>query len=96
MTSQPQGDEMEVNPSAGQDVPTIESTAENDVPIAESEGGTQETTKKKEEGRVKRHQMCGPISRYMMMVKQSVIIVAKITSMTRRLMELALYELMLR
>ncbi|KAL5554171.1 hypothetical protein UlMin_041572 [Ulmus minor] len=40
---------MEVNPSTttGQDVPTIESTAENTVPIAESEGGTQETTKKR-------------------------------------------------
>ena len=95
MTSQPQqGDAMEVNPSAGQDVPTIESTAENVTPIAESEEGTQE--KKKEEGRVKRHQMCGPISRYAMMVEQSVIIVAKITSTTQRLMELALYKLMLR
>ncbi|KAL5558669.1 hypothetical protein UlMin_034880 [Ulmus minor] len=48
MTSQPkQGDEMEVNPSVGQDVPTIESTAENVVPIAESEEGNHEKKKKK-------------------------------------------------
>ena len=48
MTSQPQqGDAMQVNPSVGEDVPTIESTAENVVPITESEGGTQETKKKK-------------------------------------------------
>ncbi|KAL5581110.1 hypothetical protein UlMin_013552 [Ulmus minor] len=50
MTSQPQqgeGDAMQVNPSTGEDVPTIESTAENVVPITESEGGTQETKKKR-------------------------------------------------
>ncbi|KAL5561646.1 hypothetical protein UlMin_031393 [Ulmus minor] len=47
MTSQPQGDEMEVNPSAGHVVPTIEFTAENVVPIAESEEGNQEKTKKR-------------------------------------------------
>ncbi|KAL5557141.1 hypothetical protein UlMin_039377 [Ulmus minor] len=48
MTSQPQqGDEMEVNPSAGQDVPTIEFTAKNDVPIAESGEGNLEKTKNK-------------------------------------------------
>ena len=39
--------EMEVNPSVGQDVPTIESTAKNAVPIAESEEGNHEKTKKR-------------------------------------------------
>ena len=86
---------MEVNPSVGQDVPTtIESTAENAVPIAESEEGNPE--KKNEEGQVKRHQMCELISRYVLMVEQSVIIVAMVTSTTQRLVELALYELMSR
>ncbi|KAL5543709.1 hypothetical protein UlMin_007493 [Ulmus minor] len=48
MSSQPkQGDDMEVNPSADQDVPTVESTTENDVPIAKSEEGNHEKTKKK-------------------------------------------------
>ncbi|KAL5558847.1 hypothetical protein UlMin_035058 [Ulmus minor] len=50
MTLQPQqGDEMQVNvnPSAGQDVPTIESTAENAVPNAEFEEGNPKKTKKR-------------------------------------------------
>ena len=54
MTSQPQqGGEMEVNPSAGQDVPIIESTIENVVSIAESKEGNQEKTKKRGKSRKK-------------------------------------------
>ncbi|KAL5563222.1 hypothetical protein UlMin_032969 [Ulmus minor] len=39
--------QVNVNPSGGQDVPTIKSTAENDVPNAESEEGNPEKTKKR-------------------------------------------------
>ena len=52
MTSQSQqGDAMEVNPLAGEDVPTIESTTENFVLVAESEEGNQEKRRRGRPGK---------------------------------------------